>query len=296
VIRPLNPETDAGGVVEVIHEVFPAGTTTTESWLQQRASIPPRARHADWVAIVDDTVAARAEAGLKWFSDTGSAFVGVSVHPAFRRRGIGRSLWEVAEQHLDALAPTRVFTMFMETPEGVEFARARGFAEVRAETLSCVDPRNLEVDSQSPHVVPFRDVSAEEVYDVDMITTADVPVSEAVTDVPFDEWLDTIWRRPTITHDGSFAAIEDDRIVCITMLAANIARARAFVEYTATLPEYRRRGLAEKVKRASLRWAAENGIRAVWTTNDETNAAMLAINQRLGFEPRMRRVEYGRDA
>ena len=129
-----------------------------------------------------------------------------------------------------------------------------------------------------------------------MLTTPDVPISEAVTDVPFDEWLDTIWRRPTITLDGSFAAIEDDRVVCITMLAANVGRARAFIEYTATLREYRRRGLAEKVKRASLRWAAENGIRAVWTTNDETNAAMLAINQRLGFEPRMRRVEYVRDA
>ena len=52
-----------------------------------------------------------------------------------------------------------------------------------------------------------------------MITTADVPMTEAVTDLPFDEWLDTIWRRPTITLDGSFAAIEDDRVVCITMLA-----------------------------------------------------------------------------
>jgi GNAT superfamily N-acetyltransferase len=296
VIRPLNPDTDAAGVVDLIHEVFPAGTTTTESWLQQHASIPPRARHADWVAIVDDTVAARAEVGLKWFSDTGSAFVGVSVHPAFRRRGIGGSLWEVAQRHLEELAPTRVFSMFTEAPEGVAFARARGFAEVRAETLSCVDPRTVEADSGSTRVVPFRDVSAEAVYEVDLMTTADVPMAEAVTDLPFDEWLDIIWRRPTITHDGSFAAIEDDRVVCITMLGANVERGRAFNEYTATLREYRRRGLAEKVKRASLRWAAENGIRAVWTTNDETNAAMLAINERLGYEPRMRRVEYVREA
>ena len=297
-IRPLSPETDAAGVVELIHEVFPAGTTTTESWLQQQASIPARARHAEWVAIVDGTVAARAEAGLKWFSETGSAFVGVSVHPAFRRRGIGGSLWEVVQQHLETLAPTRVFTMFTETPEGVEFAHARGFVEVRAETLSCVDPRAVDegLDSGSTRLVSFRDVSAKEVYDIDMITTADVPMSEAVTDLPFDEWLETFWRRPTITLDGSFAAIEDDRVVCITMLAANIERGRAFNEYTATLREYRGRGLAEKVKRASLRWAAENGIRAVWTTNDETNAAMLAINRRLGYVSRMRRVEYLRDA
>jgi GNAT superfamily N-acetyltransferase len=297
VIRPLDPETDAAGVVDLIHEVFPAGTTTTESWLQQQASIPARARHAEWVAIVDGTVAARAEAGLKWFSETGSAFVGVSVHPAFRRRGIGGNLWDIVQQHIETLAPTRVFTMFTETPEGVEFAHARGFVEVRAETLSCVDPRAVdEGDSGSTRLVSFRDVSAKEVYDIDMITTADVPMTEAVTDLPFDEWLDTLWRRPTITLDGSFAAIEDDRVVCITMLAANIERGRAFNEYTATLREYRRRGLAEKVKRASLRWAAENGIRAVWTTNDETNAAMLAINRRLGYVSRMRRVEYLRDA
>jgi GNAT superfamily N-acetyltransferase len=298
VIRPLNPETDAAGVVDLIHEVFPAGTTTTESWLQQHASIPARAQLAEWVAIVDGTVAARAEATLKWFSDTGSAFAVVSVHPAFRRRGIGGDLWKLVQQHLDALAPSRVFTMFIETPEGVAFARARGFTEVRAETLSYVDPRTVEVaalESHSTRLVPLRDVPAEEVYEVDMVTTADVPTTEAVTNMPFDEWLDTIWRRPTITLDGSFAAIEDDRVVCVTMLAANIPRGRAFNEYTATLQAYRRRGLAEHVKRASLRWAADNGIQAVWTTNDETNAAMLALNSRLGYTPRMRRVEYLRE-
>jgi GNAT superfamily N-acetyltransferase len=298
VIRPLNPETDAAGVVDLIHEVFPAGTTTTESWLQQHASIPARARHAEWVAIVDGAVAGRAEASLKWFSDTGSAFGGVSVHPSFRRRGIGSDLWELVQQHLDTLAPSRVFTMFTEAPEGVEFARARGFAEVRAETLSCVDPRSVDVmplEPNSTRLVPLREVSAEEVYEVDIVTTADVPMTEAVTNFPFDQWLETIWRRPTITLDGSFAAIEDDRAVCVAMLAANIPRRRAFNEYTATLSAYRRRGLAEQAKRASLRWAADNGIEAVWTTNDETNAAMLALNSRLGYTPLMRRVEYGRE-
>jgi hypothetical protein len=46
VIRPLEHERDAQGVVELIHEVFPAGTTTVESWLHQEAAIPPRAQHA----------------------------------------------------------------------------------------------------------------------------------------------------------------------------------------------------------------------------------------------------------
>jgi hypothetical protein len=38
-------------------------------------------------------------------------------------------------------------------------------------------------------------------------------------------------------------------------------------------------------------WAAANGITQIATANDETNAAMLAINKRLGFRAAGRRVE-----
>jgi GNAT superfamily N-acetyltransferase len=298
VIRALNPATDAPGVVDLIHEVFPASTATAESWLQQQSTIPPRARHAAWVAIVDGAVAARAEASLNWWSQSNTAFAGVSVRQPLRGQGIGGSLWELVQRHLDEVAPSRVLASFVETPAGVRFARARGFIEERAETLSCVDSLTVDPpdESASTRLVPLRDVPPEEVYEVDMITTPDVPATDMVTELPFDEWLDSIWRRPTITLDGSFAAIDAGRVACITMLAANLERGRAFTEYTATLPEYRNRRLAEQVKRASLRWAADSGIRAAWTTNDETNAPMLAVNRRLGYTPRLRRVEYLRDS
>ena len=42
-IRPIDRERDAAAVVELIHEVFPASTTTVETWLHQEAAIPPRA-------------------------------------------------------------------------------------------------------------------------------------------------------------------------------------------------------------------------------------------------------------
>ena len=78
-IRPLDRERDAEGVVELIHEVFPAGTTTVEGWLHQEAAIPSRARHAAWVAIVDGVVAGRAEAMLKWFADEAASASSASV-------------------------------------------------------------------------------------------------------------------------------------------------------------------------------------------------------------------------
>jgi RimJ/RimL family protein N-acetyltransferase len=54
---------------------------------------------------------------------------------------------------------------------------------------------------------------------------------------------------------------------------------------TATLPEFRRRGLALAVKLAAARWAQANGLERVLTENDERNAGMLAINERLGYRP-----------
>ena len=295
VIRELDPNRDAEAVVDLIHELVPYAVTTIESWRQQFASVPERARRAARVAVVGGELAARAEANLNWFSESRTAFAGVSVRESFRRRGIGGRLWELLERHLDELAPSRVLSMFTETLESVRFADSRGFTEVRGETLSCVDPRTVDlspIEALSLELVPLRDVAPEEVFEVDVITTADVPMTDQLDDIRYDDWLETVWRRPSLTLDGSVAAIEGDHVVAFTMLTANLAIARAFNDYTATLPDHRGRGLASAVKLASLRWAAENGVETVWTTNDETNAPMLAINRRLGYTPRARRVEY----
>lgn len=296
-IREIDPERDAPGIVDVIHDSFPS-TTTVETWLQQYASIPARARHAGWVAIVDDEVAGRTEASLNAWSESGTAIAAVSVAGRFRRRGIGGALWERAEQHLRELAPTRVLTWFIERNASVAFARARGFGESRADALSGIDPSDLDysrLESAKVDLVPLRKLRAEDIYEVDMITTADVPMTDRVDHMTFEEWREMIWRRQTVTLEGSFAALDAERPVCITVLAANLDKHRGFNEYTATLPSHRGRGLATLVKLASLRWARDNGITEVWTTNDETNAPMLAVNRRLGYETRLRRVEYLRE-
>src|ERR1051326_3299057 len=204
-IRPLNPSTDAAGIVELLHEAFPAGTATTESWLQQQETIPARAQHAAWVSSVDGAVAAFAEASLNWWSESRAAFVRVNVGPPFRAQGIGGALWEVVQSHLHALAPSRVLASFIETPEAVRFAKARGFAEARAETLSCVDPSTIDPPDElaSTQLVPMRNVPPEEVYEVDVITTPDVPTTDTISEFPFEEWLATLWRRPTGTPHGS---------------------------------------------------------------------------------------------
>jgi len=50
-----------------------------------------------------------------------------------------------------------------------------------------------------------------------------------------------------------------------------------------------------RTKERAERWAAEHGITQLVTTNDETNAPMLAVNERLGYTSSLRRVEYLRE-
>jgi RimJ/RimL family protein N-acetyltransferase len=83
--------------------------------------------------------------------------------------------------------------------------------------------------------------------------------------------------------------------VAVSLVLADLESGRAGNAFTGTLREYRGRGFGLAVKVASIRWAAANGITQIATTNDETNAAMLALNRKLGYRPAGRKVEYLRE-
>jgi len=60
---------------------------------------------------------------------------------------------------------------------------------------------------------------------------------------------------------------------------------RASTGYTGVARAYRGRGVASALKEAAVRWASDHGIQYIYTGNDLTNAPMLAINRKLGFQP-----------
>jgi RimJ/RimL family protein N-acetyltransferase len=64
---------------------------------------------------------------------------------------------------------------------------------------------------------------------------------------------------------------------------------------TGTAPAFRRRGLARLAKEATIAWAAEAGIETITTSNDTTNADMLALNEHLGYRPTVVRIAVVRD-
>ena len=101
----------------------------------------------------------------------------------------------------------------------------------------------------------------------------------------FAEWRAEVWDAPTLTRDGSFVALDHGRPAAIALLYVAPELGRAVSAFTATLPQFRGRGLALAAKIATMRWAEANGIVRASTANDDTNAPMLAINARLGYKP-----------
>ena len=293
-IREGNPKADAEQIAELLLASIPTIVTSAEEWLHRHRAVPPRAKRRLLVVEDEGRIAGMGVAGIVFFGGGGeNGFLNINVHPECRRRGIGGELYRSLREHLLGLGVARASSMFDEAPESVDFARNRGWAEERAETQSILDPRTVtERQPLDVELVPAVELDPHELHRIDEEGTRDLPSLVPIDAIPYDEWLEFVWESPLFTREGSYGAVVDGRVAAISFLTANLEHGRAFNMFTATAREHRGRGLALAVKLASTRWAVEQGITQLVTTNDETNAPMLAVNRRLGYRPSGRRVEY----
>jgi RimJ/RimL family protein N-acetyltransferase len=292
-IRELDPVRDAERIAALLLATNQTAITNAEEWLHRRQAIPEHARMLSRVAELDDSIVGVVDAGLNFFGSGDVASLRVSVGPAHRREGIGDELYGLGMEHVRTLGAQHVTSMFDESEAAVAFAHRRGWTEVRAETLSTLDPRAVtERPDSALELVRALDLDPRELHRIDEEATRDMPSFEEVSEIDYDEWLDFVWDNPLFTRDGSFGAVVAGRVAAVSLLLVNTEIGRGVNMFTGTSRAHRGRGLALAVKLAATRWAAANGITQIVTTNDETNAPMLAVNRRLGYRPLGRRVEY----
>ena len=81
-----------------------------------------------------------------------------------------------------------------------------------------------------------------------------------------------------------FLALHDGEVVGCAGLGLDADDpARAENALTAVRRDWRGRGIAVHLKQRTLAWAAEHGIAEVYTWTQDGNAAMRALNTRLGY-------------
>jgi GNAT superfamily N-acetyltransferase len=276
VIRELRKE-DAEATAKLVLAVNPHRVETGEM-VWARASKPPQ---RNWVAELDGKVVGHAYAGL---SPSARGRLWIGVHPEQRGQGIGSELYRTVEEHLASAA--RLRTWVDGDPAGQRFVRQRGFELTGADRVSELDPRAVDL-SRLPELEAgeLRLVSLAEA--LDEVAALFERLAAGEIELPDDlvEWKWDDLDHPNLSHEGSFIVLDSKQPVAFGFLTVDLERRVAYNQLTATLPAYRRRGLALLVKLATIRWAAANGIERVLTENDQENSGMLALNDSLGYRP-----------
>ncbi len=114
------------------------------------------------------------------------------------------------------------------------------------------------------------------------LAVQDMPHSEPIIPQEFEHWMKR-WAYPDLHRDRFWIAKDGDRTVAASFLRFPPTAGPVWTGFTATVGEYRGRGIARAVKMESLAQAIELGVPIVRTDNDETNASMLHINETLGY-------------
>lgn len=274
---------DAAAVTELRRIVYPYKVMSVEAGRHMITEQPPATKPLALVVEVDGRVVAWGWTGLNvWTSEPGRGELSVYVHPEYRGQGIGSDLYARLVEHLESAGGTRAQTFAQ--PAGVGFAKSRGFEQTRLMHYSGVDPRVLPEQPPVPdgfELVTFDQLEPRQVYEADSAASLDEPGDAPLDAIDYDEWLREIWNAPGSTHELSVAALAGDVVACFTVVER--AGDRIWSGMTGTLPEYRGRGLAKVVKSVALRRSAADGVTSAYTSNDDRNGPMLAINTWLGY-------------
>ena len=267
-------------------------------WLESQ---PERAAMQAWVAEEDGNLVAFANARFRWaLEEPGIAGLWVGVLPAHRHQGFARELYPLAEEHLLARDARRLgSTVREDEADGRAFAKRLGYREGRREQYWALE---VQPDAAAPSpptgvkVVRLGEVidRPHDLFELYDAAERDMP-DDHVHTMDFDDWKLETLGNPELDADLSAVVLVSDRPASFAWLTTDRGGRRAMNEMTGTAPEFRRRGLARLAKQATVNWAAEAGIRRILTSNDATNADMLALNEHLGYRPSVRRISVDKD-
>jgi RimJ/RimL family protein N-acetyltransferase len=246
------------------------------------------------------------------------AWLTVRVAPEHRRRGHGRAI-----QH--GLEP---LTLEMGRPllgiDGWDTEATHGFAASLGFVRKSAEIRRLQVVADAPDPAPIHEEASRHASDYELVRVDGyapddllpglVGLTEAINDAPIDdlEWEDEIYS-PERVRAYERAQIEAGfrfrRVVARHRLTGELA-AHTVAEVddeiptighqhdTSVLRAHRGHRLGLLVKTEMMLWLAdeEPQLERVYTYNAESNRYMIAVNDRLGYRPMGRVVEFQRRA
>jgi GNAT superfamily N-acetyltransferase len=279
-IRRAEPGDVEGAIA--LHQAHTPYLVITASALRRGLGSAPVPGRGTFAAVDAGEVVGWASTGLIAGSDPLDGQLRVLVRPDHRGRGIGAKLLEATHEELRSAGATsaRVFA----EPSTIEWAARWGYQQTRMVHYAGIDPRkapDLPGIPSGVQLVPLNEVDPRSLYEADVVAQRTKPGDAKITTRPYDDWLAGVWKSPAMVLDLSMAVVYEGQVIGFTL--GNGDHTKIWSQMTATMPEFRGRGLAKLVKCASLHRAADAGVEAAYTANYDGNTPMLAVNEWLGY-------------
>lgn len=281
-VRPAHPD-DAEAVASIRRLVFPYKVMSVAMVRHTITADRPREQFVALVAERDGNVVGWGNAGLNiWTSTPNQGKATIFVHPDHRQAGIGSELSERLHQHLADAGAQRTQSFVQQ--DSVDFAAKRGYDEVRRVHYSGVQLADLPRQPETRDGIALRsydELDPRAAYAAEMLASVDEPTDTPTDSIAYDDWIKDFWNDPAIDKRLSFAALAGDEVVSFTL--AETDGDRLWSAFSGTVPQHRGRGLSKLVKSAALHRAAAVGVATAYTSNDNRNGPMLAVNDWLGY-------------
>jgi GNAT superfamily N-acetyltransferase len=266
--------------LEIYNAVSPRRSVSAElaeSWARAtRANV-------DLLVAIDGAVVGSAAAAIL-ASHPDHVLAVPAVLAEHRGHGAGTALYEAvsrwtAERGLDTIEARAE----SDDEATLAFARRRGFVEVWRETGFELDLREATPDpTPRPgiEIVQLEDQPelADAIYDVAIEAVPDAPSQEDWRAPTREEFLESNVRRP-----GSIivVALGEGEVAGYAVLAVH--QGVGTHAMTGVKRAWRGRGVARALKAAQITWAKEHGLARLVATNEQRNAAMIRVNESLGY-------------
>ena len=234
---------------------------------------------------------------------------GLWVAPGHQRQGIGSALYARAEEFARQRALNRmgVFVQFCLPGEpAVRFLEKRGFTEVDRTVPVMLDltafPRG-HFTSPAPAGIRFlsyadagdSEESRRKLYALMKKLDHDIPTNDVRPEPPpFEQFVKDL-DTPEWASDALALAADGNEWIGLSQLGFQENTNIAWTFLTGVLPEYRGQGIAFALKLRAIDAAIARKCPLILTENHEDNAAMRAINKKLGFVLDAPDVSYSKD-
>jgi len=137
-------------------------------------------------------------------------------------------------------------------------------------------------------IVTFGDILSsgnrdKAIFDLENQIKSDVPYPEELG-MKFDYFARAVLGNPGLVPDGSYVALDRDRLVGLCYLLRRDANPTAIIRLTGVLPTYRGRGIASHLKALMIRYARDAGFSSLFTRAEDGNGPINRLNEKLGFK------------